>query len=303
MPPAPPPSALDANQVLQHAFEDATGRLRVDAEVTATIGDLELDISHTDDSIRLGDGTSLVTATTIGPDVGLDVNIINTSLPFSATDLDIRDLVFATDKVDVSGSEVSLDAGTLAALGNITVSSVDLDIRDLVFATDKVDVSGSEISLDAGTLAALENITVTAIDLDIRDLTSLSDSVQAWMYDGSGNAISSTAGAIDVNITSNLDALTPPTKSDPDNVLIVGTENGEIDGNKLPFINNIRLQILASHDREQDITYADFGTKNERITQIDYTSPTFPGTTARKTITYTLIVNKYRTDSIIWSLI
>jgi hypothetical protein len=87
----------------------------------------------------------------------LDVNIS----AFTAADVDIRDLVFATDKVDVSGSEVSLDSTTLAALENITVSATDLDIRDLAFATDKVDVGGSVIALDAGTLAALESITIS----------------------------------------------------------------------------------------------------------------------------------------------
>ena len=134
---------------------------------------------------------------------------INTNV--SATDLDIRDLVFATDKVDVSGSEVSLDSATLAALENITVSatdldirnlvfatdkvdvsgssvtvsSTDLDIRDLAFATDKVDVTGSEVSLDSATLAALENITVSATDLDIRDLAFATDKV-----DVSGSEVS-----------------------------------------------------------------------------------------------------------------
>ena len=102
-----------------------------------------------------------------------------------ATDLDIRDLVFATDKVDVSGSEVSLDATTLAALENITVSATDLDIRDLAFATDSVDVSGSTVELGATTLAALETITVTATDLDIRDLAFATDSV-----DVSGSEVS-----------------------------------------------------------------------------------------------------------------
>lgn len=61
---------------------------------------------------------------------------------------------------------------------NSVVSATDLDIRDLSFATDSVDVSGSEVSLDAATLAALENITVSATDLDIRDLTHASDSVK-----------------------------------------------------------------------------------------------------------------------------
>jgi hypothetical protein len=79
-------------------------------------------------------------------------------IPVSATDLDIRNLVFADDKVDVTGSEVSLDAATLAALetvnvtdggGSLTVDAIDLDIRDLTFATDKVDASGSEVKQDS----------------------------------------------------------------------------------------------------------------------------------------------------------
>lgn len=43
---------------------------------------------------------------------------------------------------------------------SITVDAVDLDTRDLVFATDKVDVSGSTIILDSTSLAALESITI-----------------------------------------------------------------------------------------------------------------------------------------------
>ncbi len=101
----------------------------------------------------------------------LKVNIASGSITVSATDLDIRDLVFATDKVDVSGSEVSLDATTLAALENITVSATNLDIRDLAFATDKVDVSGSSVSISG-------SVTVTATDLDVRDLTHVSDSIK-----------------------------------------------------------------------------------------------------------------------------
>jgi len=61
--------------------------------------------------------------------------------------------------ITVDGT-VELGATTLAALEEITVTATDLDIRDLVFATDKVDVTGSEVSLDAATLAALETITV-----------------------------------------------------------------------------------------------------------------------------------------------
>lgn len=59
------------------------------------------------------------------------------------------------------GVEVELGATTLAALENITVSATDLDIRNLVFADDKVDVTGSTVELGATSLAALENISVT----------------------------------------------------------------------------------------------------------------------------------------------
>lgn len=124
--------------------------------------------------VKISDATIPSQQLLVNPDGSINTNV-------TATDLDIRDLVFATDKVDVSGSEVSLDAGTLAALENISavVTATDLDIRDLAFATDSVDVSGSEVSLDAGTLAALENINavVTATDLDIRDLVFATDKV------------------------------------------------------------------------------------------------------------------------------
>jgi hypothetical protein len=149
--------------------------------------------------VRAGSDGDLISSTNVGGKEGLDVNVINAEIDVTATDLDIRDLAFATDKVDVTGSEVSLDATTLAALENITVSATDLDIRDLAFATDKVDVTGSEVSLDAATLAALESITVSATDLDIRDLTHVSDSVK--IGDGTDLLAVNADGSINVNLT------------------------------------------------------------------------------------------------------
>lgn len=88
-----------------------------------------------------------------------------------------------------------------------------------------------------------------------------------------------------------------------DDVAVAGTEDGTANGQVRHFVNNRRQQILAAHDRVQAITYADFGTKDERVTSIVYTSPTFPGVSAVKTITYTLISNRYRRDNITWSLV
>lgn len=88
-----------------------------------------------------------------------------------------------------------------------------------------------------------------------------------------------------------------------DDVAIAGTEDGTAIGTIRHFVNNRRQQILAAHDRSQAIIYADFGTKDQRVTSIAYTSPTFPGITALKTITYTLVGNRYRRDNIIWSIV
>lgn len=90
----------------------------------------------------------------------------------------------------------------------------------------------------------------------------------------------------------------------PDEPLkISGTQNGLPNGTEYGFVNNLRLQILDSHDRQADFTYADFGTKNQRVTVIDYTSATFPGATIRRQFTYTLIGNNYRRDNETWTIV
>jgi hypothetical protein len=71
------PSDLDANQVLQHAFDEENCRLRVDASIGLSGDGFAVDVDHTEDSIRLGDGTNFITSTINGFDVGLDVNLIN----------------------------------------------------------------------------------------------------------------------------------------------------------------------------------------------------------------------------------
>ena len=85
--------------------------------------------------------------------------------------------------------------------------------------------------------------------------------------------------------------------------ITAGTQDGLVGGPVFINVSNLRQQILASHDREQSITYADFGTKNQRVIQIDYSSPTFAGFVAQKVILYSLVSGRYRRDSINWSVI
>lgn len=323
---------LDADQVIKQAYDEANQRLRVDASISASIGDvsivdsngneldvnpdgsinvnlaggaLQIEVSAADgDNIAISDGTNTAV---VNPDGSLNAQV-------TATNLDIRDLTFTNDKVDVSGSSVSVS-------GSVTVDATDLDIRNLEFATDKVDVTGSDVTVS-------NTVTVDATDLDVRDLKFATDSVDVTgsVVEVSGVAdilteiteindklpalgpqteanslsvtLASDLGPIEVN--TELDAFTNP---NPDNVQLVGSIDGTKTGQKFGIVSNLRLQILDSHDRIAEFTYADFGTKNQRITQIEYTSATFPGYTVRRVFNYTLVGNNYRRDDEVWTIV
>ena len=107
---------------------------------------LEVALDPANASVKVGDGTDFLA---VNADGSINITDNGSSITVDATDLDIRDLAFATDKVDVTGSEVSLDAATLAALETITVlqgtspwvvSATDLDIRDLSATKDSVSI-------------------------------------------------------------------------------------------------------------------------------------------------------------------
>lgn len=139
---------------------------------------LDVALSHVNDSVRLGDGTNFLTSTTVGADIGLDVNLINASIAVTASDLDIRDLLYTQDSVTAY-------QGTSPWV----VSASDLDIRDIVHTQDSIRLGdgtsfltsttvGADIGLDVNLINA--SIAVTASDLDIRDLAYTQDSVTAY---------------------------------------------------------------------------------------------------------------------------
>ena len=86
--------------------------------------------------------------------------------------------------------------------------------------------------------------------------------------------------------------------------IITGTDDGTLTGTQYVFVNNIFKQILSAEDRVEQYTYADAGTRNERITMIEYSSATVhSGTIAKKTISYTLTGNSYTVTNITRSLV
>lgn len=174
---------------------DVGGKKALDVRVAEGIN-VEVDLSHVDDSVKIGDGTDFLAINNDG-----SINAV-----VSATNLDIRDLAFATDKVDVSGSSVSI-SGTVAVTQSTSPWTVDGTVE--LGATSLAALESITVQNGAGASAVNiqdggNSITVDAVNLDIRDLTAASDSVAAWLSDGSGNAISSTGGSLNVNMTNSL---------------------------------------------------------------------------------------------------
>jgi len=74
-------SPLSQENILRDVHDPVTQTLRTTASATIIVpGGLEVDIDQASDSIKLGDGTTLFTSTTVGPKTGLDVSIISGNL-------------------------------------------------------------------------------------------------------------------------------------------------------------------------------------------------------------------------------
>lgn len=132
--------------------------------------------------VKICDATTTTDQLKVESNGSINVNAQGGSFVVTATNLDIRDLVFATDKADVSGStNLGLDAATLAALESITVQN------GAGAAAVNIQDGGNVISVDS-------------VDLDIRDLDASQDNVEAWLKDEAGNAFT-TSNPLPVSIS------------------------------------------------------------------------------------------------------
>jgi hypothetical protein len=138
--------------------------------------------------------------------MGIKFNPINASsapggvTEVEATDLDIRDLAFATDEVNVTGSTVAAtqsgvwdevgihDSGnsitvddggaSLTVDGAVTVSATNLDIRDIDAASDDITVHGDVGVLDQIDLTNTNPLAVAIVDGDGTQITSFGGGTQ-----------------------------------------------------------------------------------------------------------------------------
>jgi hypothetical protein len=65
----------------------------------------------------------------------------------------------------------------------------------------------------------------------------------------------------------------------------------------IEIADNIAQQIFKAEDRTRAFSWADFGTKTERVTTIIYTAPSVGVYTLTRTFSYTQVGSRYRLDS------
>lgn len=218
-------------------------------------------------------------------------NKINKDNPLAVdiAQVDIGDISIGTDGFDQNNPDSMLGTGSEDGTKTGTKHALKIDSDgDLHVAitngVEKASISGGELSVH-------DQDSVDAIQNNGSILSNINSTLSTGTINVSDGGTQSTLGSI-LNQLEN-------------GSIALGTEDGTVNGVARPFVNNIRLQILAAKDRDQAITYADFGTKDQRITSITYTAPSIgsgAGFTAIKTISYTLIGTKYRRDNITWSI-
>lgn len=218
---------------------DVGGKKALDVRLAEGVN-VEVDLSHIDDSVRLGDGTSFFTSTSENGDISLDVHISNSTI--AATQSGVWDigtvttLTGITNDVNIAdgGNSITVDDGG----GSLTVDGT-------------VSISG-DVNVTQGTSPWV----VSATDLDIRDITAVSDSIQSHLYDGAGTALTSTLvgsdQALDINVVQSVDPATANTAilSAADTLTVAGTAEKVVAANlaarkKLFVYNNDNRRMFV----------------------------------------------------------
>lgn len=213
---------------------DVNGKLCADVSgstISVSVGTAGLATSTNQTTVgaqttKLNDGTDTALISAAG---ALLVDGSATTQPVSANNLDIRDLTFANDKVDVSGSTISVSVGTagLATSDNqTTVGSQTTKINDgtdtaLVTAGGLLQVDGSGVTqpvsgtvtvtdgagslnviVDSGTITGITNtVTIGTSGLATSANQTTLGSQTTKINDGTDTALVTAAGALNSDLT------------------------------------------------------------------------------------------------------
>lgn len=274
--PNAPYTQLDSTQVLRQAFNETTDRLRVDASVTATIGDVVINADESDIAIK-----DRVTGyyLHINSDGSIDANVV-----VSASG---GDSILISDGIDVLA---------INADGSINVSGVSTEAKQDIGNASLASID-SKVLTDAQLRASPVPVSVSSLPLPLGAATEAKQDVgntSLSSIDSKLNTLGQKTSAGSVPVVLSSDQSSIPS-------LEIGTVDGTAGGTQRVFVNNTKSQVLSSHDLVNTYTWLDFGTKNERVNTIVYTSATITGVTVTRSFSYTNVSGKYRLDTEIWT--
>lgn len=185
------------------------------------------------------------------------LNSTDDSITVVATDLDIRDLLFASDSVDVSGSSV-------------TVSATDLDIRDLINTQDSIAIGDETSIVDMATMDSAFGV------------TSAGFPIMGIRQDASGSPVSATGDAHpmvfnddgELKVAADLTSSTADDAADSGNPIKVGGRGVSglltalsATNDRYDLLGDLyrRTWVNNSHNIEIKTTAASVGTTNAEV--------------------------------------
>lgn len=215
----PPATQLDANQVLTHSFDEANGRIRVDAVAVVVGGDITIEASHDNDSIQVWgtDGVQdrqLLTDTNgaLIVNQGTDpwnVNVTNAVLDVNVVSGVVLEVEIShdNDSIQVWGTDGLVDRQLLTdSTGKLIVNqgtspwvvsgtvttSPDVNIHDGAGNSLTSQLNGGQRALDIG-------INVAGVQVDPRDIRSLSSATDSVSISNLPTALDTNYGIVGAN--------------------------------------------------------------------------------------------------------
>lgn len=156
----------DATVTSQQLAVNADGSVNITdngSSLTVDATNLDIrDLSHTQDSVKIGDGTDFLAIDASG---NIGVTDAGGSLTVDAVNLDIRDLSASQDNVAISDGTDTLAVNADGSINVAFAAGAEIKVTD---GTDDLAINAD------GSI----NSVVTATNLDIRDLTHSSDSIK-----------------------------------------------------------------------------------------------------------------------------
>lgn len=226
---APDPSRLDANQVLQGSFDEATGRLRTDSLATVVNADIDVALDATEDNVAIAtpggnfldietDGSINVNSVdgaleTTQQQVLSELQTIDTSL--DAIELDVDAIRIATQSIDADidvalstrASEVTLSALNAKVANNYGVATGAIRTASQVGNASGIANFGAGTT-GAQTLRTTSNVTRNGTELSynngVADANTLRTSAQIANSTGAADFNSGATTAQTLRTASNL---------------------------------------------------------------------------------------------------